>query len=125
MGEGTGNDALLMPYIHAANIACGFHAGDVTTMWNTVELAVKHSVAVGAHPSFHDPHNFGRTEMNLPREEVYELMIQQLILLNDVTNAFGIKLNHVKPMGLYTICRQEIPNSRRPLRLPLRISMTS
>ena len=51
MGEGMSNDALIMPFITSANIACGFHAGDVDTMRRTIELAMKHGVYVGAHPS--------------------------------------------------------------------------
>jgi 5-oxoprolinase (ATP-hydrolysing) subunit A len=54
MGEGTGNDELIMPFITSANIACGYHAGDPETMWKTVELAIIHNVMIGAHPSFLD-----------------------------------------------------------------------
>ena len=99
MGEGTGNDALIMPYISSANIACGYHAGDVQTMYDTIELAVKYNVAVGAHVSYLDKNNFGRTEMNLPESEVYELVQQQLIILNEIVDLFDIKLTHVKPHG--------------------------
>jgi 5-oxoprolinase (ATP-hydrolysing) subunit A len=99
MGEGTGNDALIMPYISSASIACGFHAGDVNAMYETVALAVKHNVSVGSHVSYLDKNNFGRTEMNLPAEEVYELVEQQLIILKEITDLFDIKLTHVKPHG--------------------------
>ena len=99
MGEGIGNDALIMPYISSASIACGYHAGDVNTMYQTIELAVKHNVSVGAHVSYLDKNNFGRTEMNLPEEEVYELVEQQLIILKEITDLFDISLTHVKPHG--------------------------
>lgn len=99
MGEGIGNDAFIMPYITSASIACGFHAGDVNAMYETVELAVKHNVSVGAHVSYMDKDNFGRSEMNLPEEDVYELVEQQLILLKEITDLFNIPLNHVKPHG--------------------------
>lgn len=99
MGEGIGHDALIMPYITSASIACGFHAGDVNAMYDTIELAVKHNVSVGAHVSYMDKTNFGRTEMNLPHEEVYELVAQQLILLKEITDLFNIQLTHVKPHG--------------------------
>jgi len=72
MGEGVGNDELIMPYISSANIACGFHAGDEESIWQTVELALKYKVAVGVHPSFFDKKNFGRTEINMSSEEIYE-----------------------------------------------------
>ena len=99
MGEGIGNDALIMPYISSANIACGYHAGDVQTMYDTIELAIKHKVTVGAHLSYLDRHNFGRTEMNLEEGEIYELVQQQLIILNEIVDLFDIKLSHVKPHG--------------------------
>ncbi|MFN9907756.1 MAG: LamB/YcsF family protein, partial [bacterium] len=45
-----GNDAALMPLISSANIACGFHAGDPSTVRATVNLAAAQGVAIGAHP---------------------------------------------------------------------------
>jgi 5-oxoprolinase (ATP-hydrolysing) subunit A len=99
MGEGTGTDEFIMPYINAANIACGYHAGDSAMMWQTVELAIKHKVFIGAHISFLDKENFGRSEMQLSSDEVYELVSQQLIILNEITTALDTKINHVKPHG--------------------------
>ena len=99
MGEGLANDALLMPYLSSANVACGYHAGDPETMYKTIALAVKHHVSVGAHVSYLDKNNFGRTEMNLPPAEVYELVAQQLIICKEVSDLFDIKLTHIKPHG--------------------------
>lgn len=99
MGEGVGNEEFLMPYITSANVACGFHAGDLETMYQTIGLAVKHDVSVGAHVSYLDKNNFGRTEMNLPVAEVYELVEQQLIICKEITDLFDIKLTHIKPHG--------------------------
>lgn len=108
MGEGAGNDELIMPYIDAANIACGYHAGDTATMWQTVQLAIQYKVAVGAHISFFDKKNFGRSEIQLSNEEVYELVSQQLIILNEITTALDAKMNHVKPHGaLYNMSAKE------------------
>lgn len=108
MGEGTGNDELLMPHIAWANIACGYHAGDVATMQQTVQWAVQYSVAVGAHPSFPDKENFGRSEMRLESKEVYDLLIQQLVIIKEITTRVGIKLNHVKPHGaLYNMSAKD------------------
>ena len=109
MGEGAGNDAFIMPFINSANIACGYHAGDSTTMWQTVELAIKHHVAIGAHFSFFDKENFGRIEMNLPKEEVFDLVTQQLIILSEIVSSFDVKLHHVKPHGaLYNMSARDI-----------------
>ncbi|MEP7372745.1 MAG: 5-oxoprolinase subunit PxpA [Chitinophagaceae bacterium] len=99
IGEGIGNDALIIPYISSASIACGFHAGDVNTMYETIALAIKHDVSIGTHVSYLDKNNFGRTEMNLPEEDVYELVEQQLIILKEIADLFDIKLAHVKPHG--------------------------
>lgn len=108
MGEGIGNDVLIMPYITSANIACGYHAGDSTTMWQTVELAIQHKVAIGAHVSFLDKENFGRSEMLLSKEEIYDLVYQQLIILNEIVSSFDIKLHHVKPHGaLYNMSARD------------------
>ena len=114
IGEGIGNpasagrDELIMPYISSANIACGYHAGDSETMWQTVETAIKHKVLIGAHPSFFDKKNFGRTEMNLDPQEVYDLVSQQLIILNEIVSGPNAKINHVKPHGaLYNMSARD------------------
>lgn len=108
MGEGAGNDEQLMPFIHAANIACGYHAGDKDTMKRTVDLALQYNVAIGAHPSFHDRENFGRTPMQLPLTQVYDLVTGQLFSLKEIVIAAGGTLSHVKPHGaLYNLSAKE------------------
>lgn len=108
MGEGAGNDEQLMPYISAANIACGWHAGDEYTMQQTISLCLKHNVAIGAHPSFADKENFGRKEMELPAHELYELITQQLVVINEFATAAGGKLQHIKPHGaLYNLSAKD------------------
>lgn len=108
MGEGTGNDADLMPYITSANIACGYHAGDDATMHQTVQLAKSYGVFVGAHPSFFDRENFGRKEMHLSGAEVYNLVKTQIIKLKAIALVYGVHLRHVKPHGaLYNMAAKE------------------
>lgn len=99
MGENIGNDADIMPYITSANIACGFHAGDTNTMRETVKLAKRFGVAVGAHPGWKDREGFGRREMSLPMEEVEALVREQLEALAEIAKAEGVELRHVKPHG--------------------------
>lgn len=99
MGEGMNNDAELMVFISSANIACGYHAGDEDTMKRTVEYAIQHKVAIGAHPGFADKANFGRSEQQLSSAGYYDLVAQQLCLLKKVTDDSGVKLHHVKPHG--------------------------
>ena len=99
MGEGLATDAAIMPFISSANIACGYHAGDDAVMQQTVSLALAHHVAIGAHPGFADKTNFGRTEMQLPLNEVFDLVAEQVFQLQKIANANGSKLHHVKPHG--------------------------
>ena len=99
LGEGCGSDAELMRYISSANIACGFHAGDEDSMRRTVELALEHGVAIGAHPGYADPENFGRTQINLAPAEVRQLIFDQLEALKRVCEPMGAKIRHIKPHG--------------------------
>lgn len=99
MGENIGSDADIMPYITSANIACGFHAGDEATMRETVRLAKRYGVAVGAHPGWRDRQGFGRNEMTLPPGEVEVLVLEQVRALAGIAQAEGVELHHVKPHG--------------------------
>ena len=108
LGEDYPNDAELMPLITSANIACGYHAGDPDTMCRTVDLAVAHGVAIGAHPGFADKANFGRLEVRLPLQGYYELVMAQLQALDAVVRAAGTRLHHVKPHGaLYNMAARD------------------
>lgn len=98
LGEGAGFDAALMPLITSANIACGAHAGDLETMIETVELALKHRVNIGAHPGYFDLHNFGRTERAITAPEAGRLVLMQLEQLFEVA---GEKMKHVKLHGAF------------------------
>ena len=102
MGEGMETDAAIFPFISSANIACGYHAGDPDTMRRTVELALRHHVAIGAHPSYSDRANFGRIDIlgkTLQPEEIPGMIVDQLILLQGICDEFGARLHHVKPHG--------------------------
>ncbi|CAM4076341.1 5-oxoprolinase subunit PxpA [Lelliottia jeotgali] len=100
LGEGCGADAELLTLVSSANIACGFHAGDAQTMLESVREALKNGVAIGAHPSFPDRENFGRTAMSLPPETVYAQMLYQIGALATIVRAEGGQLCHVKPHGM-------------------------
>ena len=108
LGEGIGIDELIMPYISSANIACGYHAGDENTMRQTVQLCKKYTVAVGAHPSFPDRENFGRTDMLLHPGEIYEMIIKQINCLEKIAAANDVAIHHVKPHGaLYNMAARD------------------
>jgi UPF0271 protein len=103
-----GDDAGIMPFITSANIACGFHAGDPMTMAQTVSLAKKHGVAVGAHPGFPDLMGFGRREMQLRQDEAKNYLIYQIGALQGFARSVGANLQHVKPHGaLYNMAAKD------------------
>jgi UPF0271 protein len=102
MGEGMDTDAAIFPFISSANIACGAHAGDADIMRRTVELALRHGVSIGAHPSYPDKANFGRIDIlgkPLRPEDLPVLLYEQLHRLQSICREFGVRLRHVKPHG--------------------------
>ena len=96
-----GNDAELMDFVSSVNIACGFHAGDATTIRRTVETAVKKSAAIGAHPGYPDLQGFGRRDMSLSNNEAADIVLYQIAALKGICEAAGARLNHVKPHGAF------------------------
>jgi UPF0271 protein len=94
-----GADAQVMPNITSANVACGAHAGDPTVMRQTVRLAKRHGVAVGAHPGFADLQGFGRREIQIDPDEVEASLIAQIGALAAIARAEGEALQHVKAHG--------------------------
>jgi UPF0271 protein len=99
-----GNDEEIMKIIQLANIACGFHASDFNHMRQTVNLAKKYKVSIGAHPSLPDLQGFCRREMSISRSELANCLIYQIGALNGFLQAEGVQLNHIKPHGaLYTM----------------------
>jgi UPF0271 protein len=108
MGEGMGNEAQIMPYISSANISCGFHAGNLDTLKKTIELALQHNVAVGAHPGYPDRENFGRVSQMLSLLEMAELIAEQIYIFEKVAIPLGAKMHHVKLHGaLYNDCAKD------------------
>ncbi len=99
LGEGCDNDEALLALVSSANIACGWHAGDAMTMRQCVRWALANGVAIGAHPSFPDRANFGRSEMQLPADEIIAGMLYQIGALAAIVRAEGGALSHVKPHG--------------------------
>ncbi|MDM5155373.1 5-oxoprolinase subunit PxpA [Bacillus sp. DX1.1] len=94
-----GNDDEILPFVSSVNIACGFHAGDPSVMRQTVEKALQHGVAIGAHPGLQDLMGFGRRMMRVSPEEVYDYMIYQIGALDGFVRAAGGSMHHVKPHG--------------------------
>ncbi len=99
LGEGCENDQEIMKYITSANIACGFHAGDIETIEKTIKLALENNVEIGAHPGYPDKEGFGRRSMELSDEEFSSLIYDQVEMLKLKVEALGGKLQHVKLHG--------------------------
>lgn len=101
-------DLSILPFISSVNLACGYHAGDPGTMHTMVEAALKAGVAIGAHPSFPDRENFGRSNMQLTPEQLYDIVLYQLGALNAFLQVNGAILHHVKPHGaLYNMAAKD------------------
>ncbi|MBA4601851.1 LamB/YcsF family protein [Thermoactinomyces mirandus] len=94
-----GFDDEILNFVTSANIACGFHAGDPLTMRKTVRLALEKSVAIGAHPGLPDLAGFGRRNMDISPEEIYDIVIYQIGALYGFVKAEGGTMQHVKPHG--------------------------
>ena len=104
VGEGIGNESILMPIISSCNIACGGHAGDSESMRMIVKLATANNVKIGAHPSFPDKANFGRKQMDISCAALYTSIKGQIDNLMTILEQENTRLNHVKPHGaLYNL----------------------
>lgn len=109
MGESFGAytigcDESIMPFVSSVNIACGFHGGDPSVMRATVERAAEHGVAIGAHPGLQDMVGFGRREMAINAEQVFDIVLYQIGSLEGFLRRSGVHMTHVKPHGaLYTM----------------------
>jgi 5-oxoprolinase (ATP-hydrolysing) subunit A len=104
MGEGfglyeIGNDEEIMPFISSANIACGFHAGDPRKMRQTIKLAKKYNVQIGAHPGFPDLLGFGRRQIDCDFHEIKDYVTYQIGALMGIARTEKVDVEHVKPHG--------------------------
>ncbi len=94
-----GSQESLMKWLSSANIACGGHAGDSKTMEATVRQALRHNLAIGAHPGYPDRENFGRVELKISSSEIAEFVQEQVEALAAIAERLGAKIRHVKPHG--------------------------
>jgi 5-oxoprolinase (ATP-hydrolysing) subunit A len=109
LGEGCGADAELMPLLTSANVSCGFHAGDLATARQAVELAAKNNVQVGAHPGYPDREHFGRRDLSFSEDDLLGMCLYQVGALAGLMLATGHPLQYFKPHGaLYNqACRDD------------------
>lgn len=94
-----GDDAEILKHITAANVACGWHAGDPMVMDRVVRMAAENGVAVGAHPGYPDLMGFGRRPMKLSFDEAKNYVKYQVGALSAFTTTYGTKIHHVAPHG--------------------------
>jgi len=94
LGEGSPGEDEIWPLIDSANVACGGHVGDATSMREAVAHARQHNVRLGAHPSYPDRENFGRRSLAMDSEALRESLVAQIAALNAMQ-----RVEHVKPHG--------------------------
>ncbi|WP_370980709.1 5-oxoprolinase subunit PxpA [Agaribacterium sp. ZY112] len=100
LGEGLSDvDRRIMPFIDQANIACGGNAGDSKSMQETLELALQHDVAIGAHPSYPDKANFGRKSLCISLPELETSLRTQLDGLYELLQKRDLSIEHIKAHG--------------------------
>lgn len=104
LGEGygpwaMGDDAAMLGLVTSANIACGGHASDPETMYQTLRLAAQNGVIVGAHPGYNDPLGFGRRVIPMAPAEVGRMVAAQIGSLQAMAALAGTRVAYVKPHG--------------------------
>jgi len=110
LGEGLDNEAMLLPYIHSCNIACGGHAGNAALMRKVSKLALKHQVQIGAHPSYPDKRHFGRKTVRMTAEDFVNTIATQVASLDRILTDIGGKLHHIKAHGAlyHDLCKEAV-----------------
>lgn len=104
LGEGfgpwtMGDDAAMLSVVNSANIACGGHAGDTATMYNTCRTAAEHGVVIGAHPSYVDREGFGRRVIPMHPDEIGRMVVAQVGALAAIARLAGTEVRYIKPHG--------------------------
>lgn len=94
-----GTDEELLDHVTSANVACGYHAGDPTVMRRTVELCGLKGVGLGAHPGYLDLVGFGRRELRMAPDQLYDEALYQIGALGAFAHAANVELRHVKAHG--------------------------
>lgn len=99
IGEGFAYDAEIIKLVDSVNIACGGHAGNIALMNETVQLAKQAGIHIGAHPGYPDKEHFGRVDMDMSPDEIYDEVSRQIKTLKQICDKHNAKLHHVKPHG--------------------------
>jgi 5-oxoprolinase (ATP-hydrolysing) subunit A len=94
-----GDDQELLHVVSSANLACGFHAGDPTTLRKVTAAAAGHGVQIGAQVSYPDLAGFGRRPMQIDPGELRDLVLYQIGALDAFAKVAGSQVTYVKPHG--------------------------
>jgi 5-oxoprolinase (ATP-hydrolysing) subunit A len=94
-----GDDEAVLALVSSANVACGFHAGEPTTLRVTCEVAAANGVAVGAQVGYRDLAGFGRRFMDMDPVELADDVLYQIGALEAMAKAAGTRVSYVKPHG--------------------------
>jgi UPF0271 protein len=94
-----GDDAAMLDLVTSANIACGFHAGDPSTIRAVCQAAVERNVVIGAQVSYPDLVGFGRRRMEMAHDELRDAVLYQLGALDAFAQVAGAEVGYVKPHG--------------------------
>ncbi len=99
LGEGVTDDVGLLDIVTSANVACGYHAGDVGIMRAVCARAAERGVAIGAQVSYADRENFGRVARDVAFEVLREQVVDQVATLRRIAEAEGTRVAYLKPHG--------------------------
>lgn len=94
-----GDDDTMMSIVTSANIACGGHAGDPGTMFESLTTAKQNGISAGAHPGFEDKAGFGRRRIPLTPKELKQLIASQIGAFAGIASLVDIPVRYVKPHG--------------------------
>ena len=94
-----GSEEQLIALVSSVNVACGGHAGDDASMRAVMTLAMRHGVAIGAHPSYPDRDQFGRRHIDIDFDELAVSVHGQVAALMVIADDLGATVRHIKPHG--------------------------
>ena len=92
-------DQFLISQIDSANVSCLFHGGYKDVVLDVLKSCKQHNVSIGAHASFLDKKNFGRTIISWDRLLIHQLLKDQINFMKDMTKECDISTTHFKPHG--------------------------
>ncbi len=104
LGEGfgrwaLGDDDALLGIVTSANVACGFHAGDPSTMRRVCATAAERGVAIGGQVGYPDLAGFGRRFIDIDPAELTDAITYQIGALDAFARQAGSRVAYVKPHG--------------------------